>query len=79
MSEHTGDIDFEGFDGSVPVYSETLGGIDGLPLEASGTLLIVSRLVFDRAKAQGRIDVVALTEFERDAEGRIVGAGALVG
>ena len=61
----------------VPLVVDTLGGVKGLPEPEHETGYIVSRMVFDRIKLE-RDDVFCLTHFERDGEGRIVGAGALV-
>ena len=54
------------------------GKIENLPEPQEGVLLITSALVAQAAWALGRHDVVHPACFERDDEGRIVGANCLI-
>jgi hypothetical protein len=54
------------------------GEIENLPEPEPGTLYITSALVAQAAWALGRRDVVHPACFERDAEGRIIGANCLI-
>lgn len=58
----------------VPLVTQQLASIIGLPVERQGDLLIVSRTV--AAEADYRQDLVVPADLVRDANGRIVGCHA---
>jgi len=64
-------------DFSVPIVRSTYGEITGLPEPQEGVIYVTSLLVAQAAAAQGRRDVFAVGRPIRDAQGRIVAAGAL--
>jgi hypothetical protein len=55
---------FQGF----PVYERTFGKIEGLPRERGGVRYIVSSLVLEQAKREGRLDCLTpdITTAHRD-------------
>lgn len=57
----------------VPCCGVTFGAIEGLPDPVDGTMYIVSAIVANAARAQGRRDVVVPARMVRDAEGKIIG------
>lgn len=57
----------------VPVMTIEFGSIDDLPPEEPGTMLIVSALVANAGRTQGREDLLVPARVVRDAESRIVG------
>lgn len=60
----------------IPVTNVSYTGITGLPDKQPDTLLIVSALVKDAGKKQGRDDLVSPDDFIRDDQGRITGCKA---
>jgi hypothetical protein len=62
----------------VRIAVRRFGEIENLPEPEAGTLYITSALVAQAAWALGRHDVVHPACFERDAEGRIIGANCLI-
>ena len=59
----------------INVSQQTFGDVTGLPVAQDGVILIVSRMVKDRAA--NRADVMVPGAPVRDAEGKIVGANGL--
>jgi hypothetical protein len=62
---------------SVLLVSERPDSVDGLPEPCPHVAYIVSRVVFDAAP--DRNDLFCPTQFERNADGFIIAAGALAG
>ena len=60
---------------SMPVYHLATGAVEGLPDEANGVALVVSRMV--AAARPDRRDLYFPHDFVRDEQGRIVGCRAL--
>lgn len=58
----------------IPVNTQTFGDIVGLPAPQQDTVFVVSAMVLNAAKAQGRTDVVApdTANAVRNADGHIV-------
>lgn len=63
----------EGLIDGVPIMTIEFGSIDDLPPEEPGTMLIVSALVANAGRTQGREDLLVPARVVRDAESRIVG------
>ena len=57
---------------NVPIYASTFGDIEGLPEPVEGTIYIVSALALN-AVQEGRTDVVAPGNLQRDEHGQPVG------
>jgi hypothetical protein len=53
------------------------GEVEGLPEAEPDTLLLVSRIVADAGKAQGRTDLVVPHDIMRDDKGVIIGCKSL--
>lgn len=68
-----GEQDVDGCDFTIPFVGVSFGEIEGLPAPANGTVYIVSAIVANAARAQGRHDVVVPARMVRDAEGKILG------
>lgn len=64
-------LDVEGT--PVPCCGVTFGAIEGLPDPVDGTMYIVSAIVANAARAQGRHDVVVPARMVRDGEGKVLG------
>lgn len=64
----------------VPVKKQTFGDIVGLPAPQQDTVFVVSAMVLNAAKAQGRTDVVApdTANAVRDDNGHIVSVPGFV-
>ena len=56
----------------IPLQKQTLGELSGLPPQTDGVFYIVSLLVLEAGKKQGRTDLMSPITF-RDANGNIVG------
>ena len=67
----------EGLLDGVPIMTLEFGSIDDLPPEEPDTMLIVSALVANAGREQGRKDLLVPARVVRDSEGRIVGCLAL--
>lgn len=67
----------EGLIDGVPIMTLEFGSIDDLPPEEPNTRLIVSALVANAGREQGRKDLLVPARMVRDVEGRIVGCLAL--
>lgn len=65
----------EGTTHMIPLVSPGYGAVTGLPGEETGVLLFVSRVIMDACPT--RHDLVTSASLVRDADGRIVGCGAL--
>lgn len=61
----------------VPTISVVFGEVENLPAMEDGTFLVVSAIVANAAKEQGRQDVLVPSRVVRDANGGIVGCLAL--
>lgn len=61
----------------IPVVKITWGEIENLPDPAEGVRYIVSRIVADAAKAQGRTDCLVPDTVVRDDKGIILGCRSL--
>ena len=68
-----GEQDVDGFDFTVPFVGVSFGELEGLPAPTGGPVYIVSALVANAARAQGRHDVVVPAHMVRDADGKILG------
>lgn len=66
-----GEQDVDGF--TVPFIGVYFGEIEGLPAPDGDTVYIVSAIVANAARAQGRHDVVVPARMVRDADGKILG------
>lgn len=60
-----------------PVYSITYGPVSGLPEPAEDTVIVVSSLNANGAKAAGRTDCLIVTDTVRNDKGQVVGACGL--
>lgn len=58
---------------AVPFVAVTFGEIEGLPEPQDGVTYIVSAIVANAARAQGRQDVVVPARMVRDGEGKVLG------
>lgn len=68
-----GEQDVDGIDFAVPFVGVTFGEIEGLPAPDGDTIYIVSAIVANAARAQGRHDVVVPARMVRDNEGKVLG------
>lgn len=68
-----GEQDVDGCDFTIPFVGVSFGEIEGLPAPVDDTVYIVSAIVANAARAQGRHDVVVPARMVRDAEGKILG------
>lgn len=62
----------------IPLMQAQWGAVTDLPAEQDGVLYIVSALVANAAKEQGRNDCVCPAQFVRNEQGQIIGAKALM-
>ncbi len=60
----------------IPIYSISFGEIQGLPEEKEGIIYIVSAIVLNAAKSQGRKDCVCVTHTVYDENNRVIGCSA---
>jgi hypothetical protein len=63
--------------GGYPVYSVTYGELSGLPDVEDNTVIIVSALAAQAAKATGRNDCYIVADTVRNEAGQVVGAKGL--
>jgi hypothetical protein len=63
--------------GGYPVYSITYGELSGLPDVEDNTVIIVSALAAQAAKATGRNDCYIVADTVRNDAGQVVGAKGL--
>ncbi len=63
--------------GGYPVYSITYGELSGLPDVEDNTVIIVSALAAQAAKAAGRNDCYIVADTVRNDAGHVVGAKGL--
>lgn len=61
----------------VPCCGVTFGAIEGLPAPVDGTIYIVSAIVANAGRAQGRTDLAVPARMVRDEAGHILGCLAL--
>lgn len=62
----------------IDLVKASWGEIINLPEEAIDTIYVVSAIVANAAVAKGRKDVVCPADFERNQQGQIIGAKALM-
>ena len=63
--------------GGYPLYSISYGDLSGLPAQTQDTILIVSAIAAQAAKAAGRADCYIVADTIRNEKGQIVGAKGL--
>lgn len=72
----TSEVQMDPIDG-VPTLGITFGEIEGLPEEREGVYMIVSAIVANAGRSQGRRDLLVPAHLVRNADGNIVGCLAL--
>ena len=59
--------------GDTPIYSRKYGVLENLPPKQDGVLYIVSGVMLDIGRKQGRYDLVAPGDLVRDSKGKPLG------
>lgn len=60
--------------GGYPIYSVEFGNLSGLPEWEDNTVIIVSAIAAQAAKAAGRTDCLIVADTVRNDKGQVVGA-----